>query len=315
MLHELKTAQANSSAIASPAKVGVVTVTYNSAKVIDGFLTSLLAQTFQNFILYVVDNISSDETLARLATYRDARIRVIANPDNRGIAEGNNQGIRAALEDGCSLILLLNNDTEFEPKLLERLVAGIDRTASDMVAPKILFHHDQNKIWSAGGGLDARRAYSGFHHGYGETDRGQFDQARPVQHAPACCLLIRENVFRRIGVMDDRYFAYVEDTDFCYRAMRAGLTITYLPEARMLHKAHSLTGGLFSPFMMRYTTRNRTYFMLKHFGRGRGLLYVIAYQLYLVIQVLARRVKWSMFVLRERAFLEGLRLWRESVAR
>jgi hypothetical protein len=168
--------------------------------------------------------------------------------------------------------------------LLETLIAGIDRTASDMVAPKIMFHHDQNKIWSAGGGLDARRAYSGFHHGYGETDHGQFDQARPVQHAPACCLLIRDEVFKRIGFMDARYFVYVEDTDFCYRAMRAGLTITYLPEARVLHKAHSLTGGLFSPFMMRYTTRNRTYFMLKHFGKWRGFWYVVAYQIHLLIQ-------------------------------
>jgi GT2 family glycosyltransferase len=299
----------------SPVKVGVVTVTYNSGRVIDGFLASLLPQTYDNFVLYVVDNISSDETLARVSTVNDARIRVIANPDNRGIAEGNNQGIRAALQDGCGLVLLFNNDTEFDPKLLETLIAGIEKTGSDMVAPKIMFHHDQNKIWSAGGGLDAWRAYSGFHHGYGETDYGQFDQARPVQHAPACCLLIRDEVFSRIGFMDDRYFAYVEDTDFCYRAMRAGLTITYLPEARVLHKAHSLTGGLFSPFMMRYTTRNRTYFMLKHFGKWRGFWYVVAYQIHLLIQFFARRVKWSMFVLRERAFLEGWRLWRGSVAR
>ena len=67
--------------------------------------------------------------------------------------------------------------------------------------------------------------------------------------------------------------------------------------------------------MMRYTTRNRTYFMLKHFGKWRGFWYVVAYQIHLLIQFLTRRVKWSMFVLRERAFLEGLRLWRGSVAR
>jgi GT2 family glycosyltransferase len=297
------------------AKIGVVTVTYNSGQVIDGFLTSLLAQTYDNFVLYVVDNISSDATLAQVAAYNDPRVHVIANPDNRGIAEGNNQGIRASLQDGCRLILLLNNDTEFDPKLVEALLTGIDRTSSDMAVPKIMFHHDQSKIWSAGGGLNSRKAYSGFHHGYGETDHGQFDQVRPVQHAPACCVLIRDYVFSRIGFMDNRYFAYVEDTDFCYRAMRAGLTITYLPEARVLHKAHSLTGGLFSPFMMRYTTRNRTYFILKHFGRWRGFPYVVAYQIHLLMQVLARRVQWSMFVLRERAFLEGLRLWRQSLAR
>jgi GT2 family glycosyltransferase len=100
--------------VAGPSvSVGVVTVTYNSDRVIDGFLSSLLAQTYDNFVLYVVDNISSDETLARVKAFNDTRIRVIANPDKRGIAEGNNQGIRATLQDGCGLILQFNNDTEF----------------------------------------------------------------------------------------------------------------------------------------------------------------------------------------------------------
>ena len=295
--------------------VGVVTVTYNSARVIEGFLRSVLAQTYEDFILSVVDNASSDGCLKQLERYSDSRIRIIANPDNRGIAEGNNQGIKASVANGCRLILLVNNDTEFEPGLLQTLLDGLRESGSDMVAPKILFHHDQQKIWSAGGGLDARRGFAGFHHGYGELDEGQFDAIRNVQHAPACCVLIRQEVFARIGLMDDRYFAYVEDTDFCYRAMRAGMTITYLPKARVLHKAHSLTGGLFSPFMMRFTTRNRTYFMLKHFGAWKGSCYVLAYQGYLLFQFLARRVKWPMFILRERAFWEGLQLWKQSDVR
>jgi GT2 family glycosyltransferase len=114
-------------------------------------------------------------------------------------------------------------------------------------------------------------------------------------------------------MMDSRYFTYVEDTDFSYRAKRAGLRLMYLPSATLLHKAHSLTGGLFSDFMMRYTTRNRIYFMLKHFGWRRGLYYVPAYQFHLLLQLLSRKVGLPMFWLREKAFLEGLRLWRHSV--
>ena len=150
-----------------------------------------------------------------------------------------------------------------------------------MIAPKILYHDDQRRIWSAGGGFNSHRGYAGFHHGYDEIDHGQFEVPRQVDHAPACCLLIRKEVFEKIGFMDSRYFTYVEDTDFSYRAKRAGLTLMYLPSARLLHKAHSLTGGLFSDFMMRYTTRNRIYFMLKHFGPWRGLYYVPAYQAHL----------------------------------
>jgi GT2 family glycosyltransferase len=291
----------------------VVTVTYNSGNVIDGFIRSLLAQTHLSFILFSVDNASTDSTLEKIAAYSDKRIRVIVNPDNRGIAEANNQGIEAALASGCDLVLLMNNDTEFEPQLLGKLVAGLDQYACDMIAPKILFHHDPRLIWSAGGGMHPRKGYSGFHHGYGEMDRGQHDLPRLVEHAPACCLLIRRGVFDRIGMMDDRYFTYVEDTDFSYRAMKDGLKLMYLPSATVLHKAHSLTGGLFSDFMMRYTTRNRIYFMLKHLGPWRGLYFVPAYQMHLLLQLVLRRVKPSMFWLREKAFLEGMRLWRESL--
>lgn len=295
-------------------EIGVVTVTYNSGQVIDAFMRSLLSQTYGNFLFYAVDNASSDKTLEQLAVYADRRLRVIANPDNRGIAEGNNQGIRAALDDGCKLVLLMNNDTEFEAKLFAKLVDGLEQYECEMMAPKILFHHDQRIIWSAGGGMDPRKGYSGFHHGYGEVDHGQYDVPRLVEHAPACCLLIKREVFDSIGMMDDKYFTYVEDTDFSYRAMRAGVKLMYLPSATLLHKAHSLTGGLFSDFMMRYTTRNRIYFMLKHFGPWRGLYYVPAYQAHLLLQLVLRKVKPSMFWLREKAFFEGLRLWRESVA-
>lgn len=295
-------------------KVGVVTVTYNSGRVLCGFLDSLFSQRYASFSLYAIDNASSDDTLELLAERSDGRIQVIANPDNRGIAEANNQGIRAALVDQCELVLLMNNDTEFGPELIATLARELERHRCDMAAPKILYYDNPRKIWSAGGGMDPRRGYAGFHRGYDETDRGQFDTPCLVDHAPACCLLVRREVFDRIGLMDSRYFTYVEDTDFSYRAKTAGLKLMYIPSATLLHKAHSLTGGLFSPFMMKYTTRNRVYFMLKHFGAWRGAYYIPAYQGYLLHQLLSRKIRLPMFWLREKAFFEGLRVWRQSLA-
>jgi GT2 family glycosyltransferase len=291
--------------------IGVVTVTYNSGKVIGAFLASLINQTYSDFNLYAIDNASSDNTRDQVESVKDIRIRLIANADNVGIAAANNQGIRQALSDGCELVLLINNDTEFASPLLSQLVSGLDHYNCDMIAPKILFHHNHT-IWCAGGGLNARRAYSGFHYGYGEADRGQFDVPRLVDHSPACCLLIHRRVFAKVGMMDSLYFTYIEDTDFCYRAKRAGIKLMYLPSATLLHKAHSLTGGLFSDFMMHYTTRNRVYFLLKHFGPWRGLYYIPAYQIHLFLQLFSRQGGTSMFWLREKAFWAGLRLWRNS---
>ena len=295
-------------------KVGVVTVAFNSKHVIDGFLTSLLRQTHCNFILYAVDNASNDGTPERLRKEGDPRIRIIVNQQNTGAAEGNNQGIRAALADGCEAVLMVNNDTEFPAHLLESLLAGMNEHACDMVAPKILFFDPCDTIWSAGGGFYPSRGYASYLYGHGEIDKGQFDTPQFVENAPTTCLLVRKTVFETVGLLDLRYFAYVEDTDFCYRAKLAGLRLLYLPSVTLLHKAHSLTGGLFSNFMMRYTTRNRVYFMLKHLGLARAFYYVSAYQIYLVSQFLLRKVGASTFWVREKGFFEGLQVWRESLA-
>src|SRR5581483_9698071 len=105
--------------------LGIVTVTFNSAAVIDGFLESLLLQDFSSFRLYLVDNASTDDTLRRVANFEDDRIVVCHNQCNVGVAEGNNIGIRAALADDCRFVLLINNDTEFSPNLVSELIAGI----------------------------------------------------------------------------------------------------------------------------------------------------------------------------------------------
>src|SRR6185369_1902431 len=106
-------------------KVGAVTVTYNSSAVLNDFLSSFLHQSYQDLRLYIVDNASTDDTLTQVARVASPGICVIANAENVGIATGNNQGIHAALEDGCDSILLMNNDTAFGPDLVGKLVSGI----------------------------------------------------------------------------------------------------------------------------------------------------------------------------------------------
>jgi GT2 family glycosyltransferase len=295
------------------AKIGVVTVTYNSAQVLDGFLSSLLRQSHTDFLLYVVDNASSDDTLKHLARYDDCRILLIANQKNVGVARGNNQGIRAALEAGCDSVLLINNDTEFGPELLANLADGLDRFECDMVAPKILHFDNPEIIWSAGGGFNRLKGYAGFHYGLGQPDDGKFDSVRKVDHAPTCCLLVRKAVFSRVGTMDQWYFVYIDDADFCYRAKRQGMRLMYLPHARLLHKVSSLTGGAQSEFSIRYCARNHVYFILKNLGPWRSLVYLPAYQLHLIGKFAIRRINGQEFFLREKAFCEGLRLWKLSL--
>jgi GT2 family glycosyltransferase len=294
--------------MANEAKIGVVTVTYNSGQVLDGFLSSLLRQSHRNFFLYVVDNTSSDDTLERLARYDDHRLALIANSENVGVARGNNQGIRAALEAGCEFVLLINNDVEFGVDLLLNLWNGSRDYKCDMVVPKIVYFEDPNRIWCAGGFFDRLKGYLGSPYGLDEIDRGQFDEVREVEFAPTCCMLIRKEVFGRLGLMDEQYFIYFDDTDFCLRATKHGLKMVYLPSVKLGHKVSSLTGGAQSKFAVRHLTRNHVYYMRKNFAFWKRAYYLPAYQLRLIYKLLFHVVDWNGFSLRQSAFFEGLRL-------
>jgi GT2 family glycosyltransferase len=289
-------------------KIGIVTVTYNSGKVVDQFLQSLAMQIYKNFIVYAVDNASQDDTLERLQAWKDERLRVILNGANVGIAEADNQGIEAALTDGCAYVLFLNNDVEFEPETFAILIAELDAHNCDLLAPKILYE-DRIHIWSAGGTFKSLKGYLGYHTAEGERDEGQCDIAMQIRSAPGCCILARSAVFDKVGMIDAKYFVYHEDADFLFRAWRAGLSMFYTPRARIFHKVSSLTGGSKSAFTIRYNARGHVYFMLKNLGLMRCLFFLPALQLRTVMKLLVRSISWDEFMIRERAFFEGIGVW------
>ena len=247
-----------------PGKIGVVTVTYNSEPVLQEFFTSLAAQTHRNFILYVVDNASKDRTLEITRRQTDISPVIIANAENLGVAEGNNQGIRAALGDGCECVLLLNNDTVFPADLIGQLYAGLEEHKCDMTTGKMYYHDKPDIFWCAGGHFQPWLGYRTRHDGEYQKDVGQYDQPRRITYTPTCCLMLRRSVFDRIGLMDSRYFVYSDDVDFLYRCLKDGISLWFLPDAKLWHKVSSLTGGDTSSFALRFQIRNTIYFQRKY---------------------------------------------------
>lgn len=292
-------------------KIGVVTVTYNSGKVIDEFLQCLLAQTYRQFVAYVVDNASRDDTRERLKALPDSRVILIEKRQNLGFAAGANVGIHAALESACDSILIINNDTAFEPQLIEKLLGGMLHHNCQMAAPKILFYQDPSKIWAAGGAIPWTRGFRPKHFGYGQTERGQFDKVRKVSFVPLCCTLISANVFRIAGFLDSQYFVYFEDIDFMYRARQAGVKLIYLPDAAVLHRPHALTGGPKSEFTVRQSTKNYFYFLLKNFGIWKTLPLLIANQAYFMARLLLGVDSLSLYYLKQASFREAFGLYRQ----
>ena len=197
---------------------------------------------------------------------------------------------------------------QFEPETFAVLVDELDALHCDLLAPKILFE-DRIHIWSAGGTFEALKGYHGSHVGEGELDSGQYDTAKRINNAPGCCILVRREVFDRIGMMDAKYFVYHDDADFLFRAWRAGLKMFYTPRARIFHKVSSLTGGSQSAFTIRYNARGHVYFMLKNLGVTRCFFYLPALQVRMFFKLLFRTISWKEFVIRQRAFFEGISVW------
>ena len=298
--------------MASKKVVGAVTVTYNSASVLTEFLCCMTEQSYSDFLLFAVDNASMDASVSILRESNEPRLRVIANPDNLGVAAGNNQGIRAALEAGCASILLINNDTKFGPELITELVRGISTHEVQMSCPKIMYYDRPDYIWAAGGRFQRWAGYRALHRGEHEIDRGQYDVAGLVTYVPTCCVLIEARVFEQVGLMDERYFVYVDDQDFMYRALKAGVKLQYLPEVKLFHKVGSLTGGEESTFELRYGTRNRAFFLLKHFGLPLALPLLFARAFYFLCKSLVAGKGINWLRIKEIALWNALRMYADS---
>jgi GT2 family glycosyltransferase len=286
-------------------QLGVVTVTYNSAVVLPDFLDSLRQQTNRSFRVYVIDNASSDASVAALAAASDIEMVITRNVNNLGIAEGNNQGIRQAEADGCTHVVLLNNDTVFGPELFQTLLEVAESGNWPIVIPKIHYYDRPRTIWCAGGRFVPWRGYTGGHYGDGELDTGQYDFERSVDYSPTCCMLVKMRVFETVGLMDERYFVYYDDTDFCLRAMRCGIKIRYTYKTELQHKVGSLTGGESSPFTARMVARNRVYYLRKNFGGATRAWFYSFYVVYLTSRWLTGRDSWARYKLKVRAFVEG----------
>ncbi len=266
--------------------LAAVVVNWNGRHLLDACLASVFEQRPAPDQVIVVDNGSTDGSLAHLAT-RWPQVVTLSGGANLGFSGGNNLGIRHALESHAEYVLLLNNDAELLPGAVGELLAGLE-AAGPMAwaaAPKILYRASPDVIWSAGGGIDWWRGLS-IDRGWNERDLGQYDRPELMDFANACCLLVHGRVFRDVGLFDDAYFMYFEDSELSARAGRSGARVAYRPAARVLHDVQASSGGTgagSSPAALYYWTRNRSRFISRNVpGPGRRLvahLYVVASRL------------------------------------
>jgi GT2 family glycosyltransferase len=283
-------------------KIGVVTVTYNSAKYIQEFSKSWMQQSGDNYQIYFVDNNSTDNTIAEIDKFGKKTWVVIKNSRNVGVAAGNNQGIKRAIGSGCEWVFLINNDTSFGSDLLKCLLQTAATEKLHVLVPKILFDRPQNRIWYGGGGFSRLKGWTGYHQGLDEEDNGQYNKNKIVQYAPTCAMLIHKSVLEYVGLMDESFFVYFDDTDFCLRLYRAGIKIGYTGATSVVHRVGGSSGGINSVFTVSMTSRNRLYYLRKNFGIVASLFWLPIFLVYYIFSF-GVRGKWSLINLS----LKGLR--------
>ena len=261
------------------AKIGLVTVLFRSDEVLPDFFKSISRQTHKDYILYLVDNSESATTDAIISQclkeYPVTAYRHIKTGGNIGVAAGNNTGIKLSIGDNCSHVLILNNDIEIEQDFMFSKLLSLADAGESMIVPKI-YYYDEKKIWMAGGYMDRWRGIW-LHYGYNKKDEPKYNIAKHVTYSPTCFMLVKKEVFDATGIMDEKYFAYYDDTDFVLRATKLGYKIWYEPSLELLHKVSSSVGTN-SPFYVYYSNRNKIYFIRKNF-KGLQRYFALLYTL------------------------------------
>lgn len=271
--------------------VAIVILTWNQRELTLDCLASLTEMDYpaNRLQTIVVDNGSHDDTPAAIRE-QFPNVTVLENADNLGFAEGNNVGIRHALQGSAQYIMLLNNDTIVGHEMLTNLLAVMDQKPEvGIVGPKMLYFDPPDTIWCAGNQIDWRLG-SSVRLQAGELDTRPDDNPKSVDFITACGILLRREVIEQIGLLDPRFFIYYEETDWCMRAKRGGWRILYVPKARLWHKV-SAAMGTTSPATDYYMNRNVLLFLAKNQHGFAKMISVITAAARNLIAVLAYTVK------------------------
>jgi len=217
--------------------VAIVILTWNGKELLQKFLPFVMASSYANMRVIVVDNASDDETVAFLKQ-SFPEIEILTNPGNEGFAKGYNTALKQIQSD---YYVLLNNDVEVTAGWIEPI---IDLMESDILIavcqPKILSYNKRDYFeyaGASGGWLDA----FGYPFARGrifdviEEDKGQYDDAQPCFWASGAAMFVRAQVYHKVGGLDEYFFAHQEEIDFCWRSQRAGFKVYVQPESVVYH--------------------------------------------------------------------------------
>lgn len=265
-------------------KISVIIVNFNGEKYLKNCIVSLLANKTPRFEIIVVDNGSADGSLEVLKDplihNSKYKIHLVENRTNLGFAGGNNVGLKQATGE---YLLLLNNDTVVEKDFLSSLLKAFEEIPNlGCVQPKIVLMKDPNIIDSCGSFFtDSSFLY---HFGYDKNQALEiYSRPFPVFSVKGVAMLVRKDLVDKIGLFDDDFWSYYEETDFCHRVWLAGYECWYYPKTKILHAAGGTTLVYFhNSFIQFQNFKNKLMSFIKNFQFSTLIKFL---PLYLVINL------------------------------
>ena len=253
--------------------VAILTVATNAAGHLPAYFDALAQVTYPNWSLVVVDNASGDDSAA-MVRERWPSARLLENTENLGFTGACNRALEELRDDETvDLVLFLNDDTEVTPGFIEPLAAFSDERT--LVAPKTYLAGREGVLDDAAGEFDWWRGT--WKRAIGSGGKGDGNRPREIDNANLSCLLVPRAALRDVGLLDDAFFVYYDDTDFCRRALGLGYRILFEPQSVVYHRKGATLGGQLSAFGCYYLARNRPYLMRKHLPWPRFAVFMAYY--------------------------------------
>lgn len=249
--------------------VSVIIANWNGRKWLEECLNSLFAQDFRSIEIILVDNGSTDDSV-RFVSKNYPTVTIIKNKENLGYAEANNIGFTVAKG---KYILFLNNDVVVDRHFLPLLVDYLDKHPDvGAIQPKILVLDYPNKIQLVGSYLTLNGML--YHFGYGK-DETKFNEILEIFSAVGACFLVRRELIEKIGLFDKDFFAYFEETDFCWRMWLAGYKVIFYPYSKIYHKGAAAAVKLKTSFIIYHVFKNKICSLIKNLSFSRFLIIFI----------------------------------------
>ena len=271
-------------------KIAIIIVNWKQYQLTKLCLYSLQKIKYDNYQIILIDNESNPKELKKIKNQFD-KIITFPNQKNLGFTGANNIGIEYAIKNDFEYVMLINNDTEVEKNFINPLIELLEKNQNFGAAqPLILNYYNRNKVWSAGGFLNK-------FFGYTYVIKSPEGIKKNIDWITGCCFFLRTDVIKKIGLLDEKFFAYYEDVDWSIRIKNAGYDLAFVKSSVVYHHGsksskNESNEGTLSPFVHYLNIRNHIFLLRKNKDvfNSVGVLFfqffkIVSYSVYFIVRV------------------------------